>query len=282
MKSHRLVAVLGALALLWPLALMAQPASANEASEADETAAEAPHSQDSLEFEADPLFDEDFDLEVDNGRGFPDPIEPVNRGILRFNDLLDRWVMDPITRAYQFVVPDPARAAIHRLVLNLNNPPIFANDVLQLEWRDAGVTISRFAVNSTIGIAGLFDPAARMGLARHDSDFGQTLALAEIPSGPYVVLPVLGPSTARDATGQVVDSFVSPATYFFGFAFVERLIYTGTTGLSERDKHYQRLIALKDSSVDYYSALRSAFYQNREAQIWHRREHRQEDWEVPY
>ncbi|MGH0036237.1 MAG: MlaA family lipoprotein [Myxococcota bacterium] len=261
-------------------------------------AQEPPSTADSQQ--SDPLFD-DFDEsdplfgdpDQDPMRvGYPDPIERFNRGVLGFNRFLDRWIFDPVTRAYQFAVPSPVRRSVHRLFLNLNSPPILANDILQMEWTDAGVTLSRFVVNSTVGVVGLFDVAAHMGLERHESDFGQTLRLADVESGPYLVVPVLGPSTARDTAGAVMDSFFNPTTWFFGLGLgtqfvtqaplTEQLLYSGTSGLTVRDAHYEALKALEESSVDFYAALRSAYYQNREAEIWDRREHRAMDWEIPY
>jgi len=251
----------------------------------------------------DPLFDDSdgdeggggdalFDDEFDQPSGYPDPIESTNRHVLGFNSFVDRWVFDPITRAYQFVVPDPARRAVYRFFLNLNSPPILANDILQLEWKDAGVTLGRFVINTTVGVVGFFDVADSMGLERHEADFGQTLQLANVPSGPYVVLPIFGPSTLRDTAGGVMDSLFNPTTWFFGLGLgttfvtqtplTEQLLYTGTAGLSTRDAHYEALKALKESSVDFYAALRSAFYQNREAEIWERRSDRLRDWQVPY
>ncbi len=242
--------------------------------------------------EPDPLFDDDEAFFEESGAGgYPDPVERANRGILRFNEGADRWVFDPITRAYRWAVPAPARRAIYRFFLNLNSPAVLANDILQLEWADSGVTLSRFVINTTVGIAGFFDPAARIGLERHQSDFGQTLQLAGVNSGPYLVIPILGPTTTRDGFGEIVDSFFTPSTYFFGFGFgqqifagplTEQLVYTGTSGLTTRDAHFESLKALRESSVDFYSALRNAFYQNREAEIWDRRAHRNSDWSVPY
>jgi len=263
--------------LLLGLGLGAPPAAAASA------APSAP-----LAGEPDPLFDEDVEPP-----GYPDPAEPLNRGILRFNQAVDHWFFDPVTRAYQFAVPEPARRALRRVFLNLNSPPTLANDVLQLEWRDAGVTVGRFAINSTVGVVGLFDVAEDLGLPRHESDFGQTLRLAGVHSGPYLVLPILGPTNLRDGVGDVADSLFTPSTYFFGFGFfgetvlsqaplAEQLVYSGTSGLSTREAHYDRLKALEESAVDFYAALKSAYYQNRQAEIWENRRHRENDWAVPY
>ncbi len=227
--------------------------------------------------EPDPLFDDFFDEEFDDGPlGYPDPLEPTNRGVFAFNRQVDRWILDPVTRAYRWAVPRPARDAISRMFLNLNSTKTLVNDFLQLEWKDAGVTGTRLVVNTTVGIVGLFDVAEMVGLEGHQSDFGQTLALAGTPSGPYIVLPVLGPGTVRDGFGTVVDGFFQPTYYILGPSNLlsgptEILIYTGSSGISTRDRHFRELKALQESSVDFYAALRSGYYQRRLDEIWGRR-----------
>jgi phospholipid-binding lipoprotein MlaA len=248
-----------ALALLGLAALMAAPAAIAQD--------EAP----------DPLFDDIFDEGYEAGpSGYPDPAETTNRGVFAFNRQVDKWILDPITEAYQFIFPKPVRNAISNFFLNLGSTKTLVNDVLQLEWIDASVTTGRLVVNTTIGIAGFFDVAAKMGLERHESDFGQTLALAGTPSGPYIVLPILGPANVRDGVGFVVDGFFQPTFYILGPAdlFIgptEVLIYSGTSGLSTRDRHYAEFQALRDSSIDFYAAVRSGFYQDRIDAIWGRR-----------
>jgi len=117
---------------------------------------------------------------------------------------------------------------------------------------------------------GLFDVAVKIGLPGHESDFGQTLALAGTPSGPYLIFPFLGPSNVRDGTGSVADAFFNPFVYFIGP--LNFLIYSGSSGLSERDRYFLELKALEDSSIDFYAALRSGYYQRRVGRIWGRRE----------
>lgn len=222
---------------------------------------------------ADPLFDDDFDFEIDDGpAGFPDPFEKFNRGVLSVNRVVDRFVMDPITIVYRFVFPESVRRSIDRCFDNLNSTSTLVNDIFQLEWADAGMTGARLLVNSTAGIGGLFDPAARWGMEAHVSDFGQTLAIAGAPSGPYFMLPLLGPSTVRDGMGIGVDALFHPT--FFILAGTDVLFFSTTSGLTERARHYEELKALEESSIDYYAALRSGFYQNRQSEIWSRREDR--------
>ena len=222
--------------------------------------------------EPDPLFDE-FDLEFETGpASFPDPIEPVNRATLKFNQVVDKVVMDPITAGYRFIFPEKVRRSFERFFQNVNSTQTLINDIFQLEWKDAGITTSRLLINSTVGIGGLFDPAGRWGIRGHVSDFGQTLALAGAPSGPYVMLPLLGPSNVRDGLGLGVDALFHPTFFLLGGTDV--LFFSGSSGLTERARHIDELNALKESSIDYYAALRSAYYQNRMAEIWAGREHR--------
>jgi phospholipid-binding lipoprotein MlaA len=233
----------------------------------------------------DPLFDDD----VEPAAGFPDPIEGVNRATFRFNQEFDAWIIDPMMRGYRFVVPAPGRQAIRRALINLDSPVTIANDLLQLEPGDALVTVARFAINSTVGIGGLFDVAEHFDLPGHQSDFGQTLALSGVGSGPYLVLPFLGPSNARDGTGFMVDFLFRPTTYLvtpggavfltsFGAQSGQNVLVTTlfqssaelAEGLATREAAGAGLAALESSSIDYYAALRSAYYQNRVALIWRR------------
>ena len=221
---------------------------------------------------ADPLFGDDAALAASGG--FPDPLERVNRQVFRFNVNVDHWVFDPITHVYELVVPAPARRAVRRALANLNAPSVFVNDMLQLEPVDAGRTASRFALNSTVGVAGLFDVAAAVGIDPHEADFGQTLALYGVPSGPFLMLPLIGPTTVRDGTGYLVDFWFRPTTYFLTplVQIVVTSIREGTEGFTAHAVHGRQLDALEAASIDFYAALKSAYYQDRVAQIWARRE----------
>lgn len=232
----------------------------------------------------DPVFDglDDFDAELEDRAGFPDPLETVNRQTLRFNQLFDRLLIDPIARAYRFVVPSQARRAFRQLLANLNAPATLVNDLLQREWRDGGITVTRFALNTTVGVAGLFDPARDLGYEPHTSDFGQTLALEGVASGPFLVLPALGPTTMRDGVGTLVDIMFRPTTYLL--AGTDQIFHAalrgGSSGIATRDANAEAMRALEDSSIDYYAALRNAYYQHRTAEIWKRRAHHREDVET--
>ncbi|MGE3496602.1 MAG: VacJ family lipoprotein [Candidatus Binatia bacterium] len=213
--------------------------------------------------------EEEATVDEQQASGFPDPWENTNRKMLWFDRQLDGWVITPAVDIYQFLVPEPARHAVRRFCLNINSPAVLVNDLLQREWADASITTERFLINSTVGIGGLFDPAEDFGLPRHSSDFGQTLALAGLDSGPYVVLPFFGPSNVRDASGAVVDFLLQPMLYALPIAAL--FVFEGSRGLSLREAHAESLEALRASSIDYYSALRSAYYQTRTADIWRRR-----------
>ncbi len=222
----------------------------------------------------DPLFDD-----ADEELHFPDPFETTNRGTFAMNRGVDRVFIEPVTRTYRWLVHDDIRRAIRYFFRNLNSPSIIVNDVLQREWQDAAVSASRTGINTTIGLVGLFDPATWLGLPHHDADFGQTLALAGMPSGPYMIIPLLGPTTARDGLGAVVDFAFRPSTYFFGSTLLgglpgigDQLFYSslqgGSSGLVTRAAVQPELEALRESSVDFYATLRTAYHQARMAAIW--------------
>jgi phospholipid-binding lipoprotein MlaA len=222
--------------------------------------------------EPDPFFyDDDFDFD-DIAMGFPDPFESPNRGILAVNQVLDKFLLDPVTRLYRLVFPEPVRRCFYRFFDNINSPQALVNDMFQLEWEDAANVTARLLINSTVGIGGLFDPAKKWGLPQHKSDFGQTLAIAGMSSGPYFVLPILGPTTVRSGIGLGVDAIFHPTFFLLGGADV--LIFTGSAGMTERARHFEELQALNESSIDFYAALRSGYYQNRVSEIWSRREDR--------
>ena len=190
-----------------------------------------------------------------------DPLEGLNRVIFTFNDGLDIFVLRPVAALYGFVMPAMVKRGVNNFFENLNAPVVLANDVLQLEFADAATTTGRFVVNSTIGVLGLFDVAENFGLPDHPADFGQTLYAYGVGPGPYLVLPLLGPSTTRHGVGKVVDTFLDPLTY---------VLETGPSfarGAAEAVAGREQLLApledLRATSIDYYAALRSAYYQDR-------------------
>lgn len=215
----------------------------------------------------DPLYDEaGEETHVDP---VSDPLEPVNRAIFGFNEKVDYYVLDPITRGYRFLVPTPARRGVERFFRNLKAPVVFANLVLQGRGRDAAVTVGRFAANTTLGVGGVFDYADDViGLERTEADFGQTLAVYGIPGGPYLIVPLFGPSNARDAVGSVADTAMNPLTYFVAPLQLQwSLLFGGSQGIAYREANADALDALRAASVDFYAALRSAYTQAREGAV---------------
>jgi len=195
----------------------------------------------------------------------PDPLESGNRAVFGFNQKLDRFFWDPVTRGYRFVVPAPARRSVGRAFGNLNTPIYLVNNLLQVRFRDAAETLGACLVNTTIGVGGLFDAGQWVGLAPQPADFGQTMALAGVGNGPYLIIPILGPTTLRDGAGAVVDRFFHPLTYLIGIA--PQLMWGGGVGVSRRAEADAKLKALEESSLDYYSVLRSAYAQTRQHSI---------------
>jgi phospholipid-binding lipoprotein MlaA len=194
-----------------------------------------------------------------------DPLEPFNRGVFRCNEVVYTWLIDPFATAYQWVVPAPGRRAVRRFFSNLSEPVTVVNDLLQLEPTRAGSSGARFLINSTVGLAGLFDPASAWGIERHASDFGGTLAVYRIESGPYVVIPLIGPSTVRDTIGGVIDGLIRPDTWLLTPG--TRLAISASDGFTHYGLERERMDALRDTSVDFYAALRSAYLMDRDARI---------------
>ncbi|MDE2029692.1 MAG: VacJ family lipoprotein, partial [Alphaproteobacteria bacterium] len=145
-----------------------------------------------------------------------DPLEPMNRTIFDVNDFLDRLLIRPLAELYRFVLPDAVRAHIVNVLENMGEPVVFANNMLQGNWDAAGTTSERFLINTTVGAAGIFDVATGWGAPEQMGDFGQTLHVWGIKSGPYLVLPLFGPSNFRDAIGLGVDSVMSPWQWIAG------------------------------------------------------------------
>ena len=202
---------------------------------------------------------------ADGAAAYPDPFEPANRKSLGFNEALDRWLVAPISRAYAAAVPDPAERAIRRVFRNAAEPITFVNQLLQLEPRKAGETLVRFCMNTTAGVAGIVDVATPGGLPERHADFGGTLHSYGTPSGPYLVVPVMGPSTARDAAGDLVDGLLGPQRYLLSGA--GQIVIGTSDGISARSEHGASLEALREQSVDFYAALRTAYYLSRESEL---------------
>ena len=198
-----------------------------------------------------------------------DPIEPLNRAIFDFNLAIDKALLRPLAIAYRDVIPKPGRDGVRNFLDNLESPVVLANDVLQGSAERAGTTVGRFAINSTIGIGGLLDVAKSFGLKGHDEDFGQTLGVWGFPEGPYLVLPLLGPSPPRDSLGLVVDYFIDPLTYVFDNNDVEWLSFVrfGVRAVDSRSRNVAGLDEIERTSIDFYATVRSLYRQQRADEI---------------
>ena len=197
-----------------------------------------------------------------------DPYESFNRRVFAVNDALDRNVALPVAKAYVWVLPQPARNGIHNGLTNLGSSVTLANDILQGHGKSAAQTFGRIIVNSTIGLAGLVDVATPMGIPAHTADFGETLATYGVGEGPYLVLPLLGPSNPRDAAGYVVDIAFDPLTYI---GMREKAWWMGGKNLlgmiDDRAENIDAMESIQRSSVDVYATLRSLYRQHRNAEI---------------
>ncbi len=197
-----------------------------------------------------------------------DPLEGMNRSIFHASMVSDHYVFRPIALGYRHVVPHPVRNGIRNFLNNLNSPPIFANEIFQGEFKDAGITVLRFGVNSTIGIGGLFEVAEGWGLPRHTEDFGQTLGTYGMGEGPYLFLPLIGPAPPRDLTGRVVDNFLDPLTYVhMGSNNYLRYVRAGLDAVDLRERNIETLDDIERTSVDYYASIRSLYRQTRNNEI---------------
>jgi phospholipid-binding lipoprotein MlaA len=189
-----------------------------------------------------------------------DPLEPMNRDIFKFNDALDRAVAQPVAKGYQKVTPQPIRQAISNFFSNLGDLGNAANNLLQLKITDATEDIVRFAFNSTFGLGGLLDWATPAGLPKHHQDFGLTLGHWGVPSGPYLVLPLFGPSSFRDSLGFAVDFRFNPMTYFE--PGVRNPMWIAQF-ISARSDLLGASSLLEAAALDKYSFVRDAYTQQR-------------------
>ena len=198
-----------------------------------------------------------------------DPGEPTMRAIFAFNQALDKALVKPVAGTYRDITSEKFRAKAHNFLNNLRSPVIFFNDVLQGEFERAITTLLRFLVNTTAGLLGFNDVAADLGFEFHDEDFGQTLAIWNMPEGPYLMLPILGPSNPRDAVGRVVDFFIDPLNIWATNNNQDWIIPTHTAlkVIDFRALHYDTFEDLEKSSLDFYAAIRSLYRQRRTDKI---------------
>lgn len=194
-----------------------------------------------------------------------DPYEQTNRDIFEFNLGLDRGVIRPVSRGYRTITPAPLRSGLSNALENLTEPQTLFNNILQGDAEAGWNTFMRFMINTTVGLGGLFDITTEGNFERRKEDFGQTLAVWGADSGPYLMLPLFGPSNTRDTAGKVVDIFTDPFGLVFGF--VPAVVRTGTGIIDDRSETIEASESLEATSLDLYATVRTLHFQNREFQI---------------
>lgn len=197
-----------------------------------------------------------------------DPLEPMNRTVYGFNQVADKFVLTPMVKGYRAVVPEFARTGIDNFFTNLKQPIYFMNALLQADFKSAGAIAGRFSVNSLLGFFGTVDTASKMEIPVIKRDFGGTLAVWGVKdSGPYLVLPLLGPSTVRETVGMGVDAVANPVSWAL---YSEPAVAYGQAGGSafvSRDNAQELLDTIQKSSTDSYASMRSMYQQNRQKEI---------------
>jgi phospholipid-binding lipoprotein MlaA len=200
-----------------------------------------------------------------------DPLEPLNRQTLDLNLFLDRILLKPVTKVYIAVVPEEGRDALKRVLDNMKEPVVVINNVLQGRLEGAGISVGRFTINSTLGVAGLLDVAAKWGLDKQSGDLGQTLYVWGLPEGPYLMLPILGPSSPRDLIGMAGDNYMDPFSYLASVKNMDEISISRFVGdgIDQRARVIDILDDLEKNSLDFYAQLRSLSQQKRAAELRH-------------
>jgi phospholipid-binding lipoprotein MlaA len=202
-----------------------------------------------------------------------DPLEPLNRGIFQFNLVLDGLLLEPAARFYRMAAPPFVRSGVSNFLANLRTPVVLANDLLQGEFERAELTFGRFMLNTILGLGGVIDVGGKVGMpARHYEDFGQTLAVYGVGSGPFLMLPLLGPSNGRDAVGRAVDLAFDPfsavAVADPGLVSIEVAIARRSAEMvSFREETLDEFDELRRTSIDLYAAVRTLYGQFRANEI---------------
>ncbi len=194
-----------------------------------------------------------------------DPWEGMNRSFFNFNDRLDRWFLEPVAKGWDFLLPHSFQVSLRNVTDNARFPVVFLNDLLQLRFGDSLEDVSRFVVNTSVGIGGLFDPATHWGLEDNNEDFGQTLGHWGMPPGPYLVLPIFGPSSPRDAVGRIADGATQVHPYFLNF--VVNLAIGTTDVVNRRTLLLDIIREERAQAFDFYASVRNAYIALRENQI---------------
>jgi phospholipid-binding lipoprotein MlaA len=198
-----------------------------------------------------------------------DPLEPMNRKLYAINDTIDTYAVKPVAKGYAAVVPSTVRTHIGNVLSNLNLPVVFLNDILEAKSRRAGDSLVRFVLNSTIGLGGIFDPAGSLGYKPHEADFGITFAIWGFGEGPYLYLPVLGPSGPRDAAGFGVGVISDPFFWVGQGAIVTALGWTrySVNLVNTRASLLKPIDEVKRMALDPYATFRSLYRQHRDSVI---------------
>ena len=201
--------------------------------------------------------------------GANDPLESFNRGMFSVNDFLQQLLFRPLAELYVLLFPDMVRDGVRNMLSNLRTPVILANDLMQGEGQRALETTQRFFINTTIGIGGFFDYAETMGIKGHNEDFGQTLAVWGVGEGFYLVLPILGPSNPRDGLSKFADFYLDPVSQWASNTDRDGINYSRAlvSGIDSFSRVMDDLDKLKETSIDYYAAVRSISRQKRETEI---------------
>jgi phospholipid-binding lipoprotein MlaA len=190
-----------------------------------------------------------------------DPLESYNRVMFDINRTIDGVLLKPVAEFYVLIMPTWVQERVSNVLDNLGEPLNFANNLLQGKFERAGITVTRFALNSTLGVIGIFEVADEFGLERKPEDFGQTLASWGVGEGPFLMLPLLGPSNPRDAVGFAVDWVIDPMNYVL--TDDARLGRTISRGIEQRSANLDNLEALEKTSIDFYAAMRELYRQFR-------------------
>jgi phospholipid-binding lipoprotein MlaA len=198
-----------------------------------------------------------------------DPLEGGNRVVMKINEGIDKAVLEPVARGYRYAAPKPVRQGVRNFLRNLKSPVIMGNELLQGDLEGFANATGRLVINTLLGVGGIFDIADQGGIPYEAEDFGQTLAVWGVGHGPYLVIPVLGPSSVRDGTGMVVDTFLDPVRIYMFNHDLEWLHYTrvGVSIIDSREELLDLVDDLRANSFDYYAAVRSAYYQRRQALV---------------
>lgn len=196
-----------------------------------------------------------------------DPWEGFNEAMFNFNrEILDRYILKPVATAWDYVLPDPVQKGVHNFFDNLSVVRRVMNNALQLKFQGAGKEVARFAINSTVGLVGLFDVAKDgFGIEQSDEDTGQTFGVWGAPPGPYLVLPFLPPLTVRDGIGHLIDTAMTPYIYFI--PWYASIGGNATNIVNERSLNLDRFERVAETTIDLYSAVRNAYLQRRAAAI---------------